>query len=310
MDSNERNDNTANYLKKQIESRGLPRNQLAAISGLSNTYIQHLENGDILNVNRKKVIALAVALNLDLHETDKLLTAFDRAKLTEKDIPLFIDPGSTRKITSAMLPMHSAFTYELFTLSLETIPGKMVIVAERPTANVLPEGYRTYFNRNKVDPHPIYFKLLEAAGQARQNNFINILSKYPVELYICRECLDAYIHANIEDKQWKIRHVKMLIQFIDNYDNFSVSLLDCCSRFNFAIKTPDLSIGGNDKLHFLGKAPHTNAWESGQSLFGFVTENPAIVHNFKKGLQWIKSNTVLELNDKEKMIDYLHGLLT
>ena len=311
MDSKGRQNNSATYLKKLMEFRGLPRNQLAAISGLSNTYIQHLENGQISNVSREKVIALAIALNQDLDGIDKLLTVFDRAKLSENDIPTFIEPGGSRKITSAMLPLQSSFTYELVISVVEAIPGPIMIVAERPTASLFPEGYRSFFNRNKINPPPIYFKLIEAVGRARTNNFINILTQYPVELYICQECLDAYIHnnADIVEKQWKKRHLESLIECIKNYENFSVFILDCCYGFNFSIKTPDPATGGNEKLFFLGKTPHSHDWESEQVLTGFATENQMIVQNFKRGFQWIKKNTVSELHDRKKMITYLHGLL-
>jgi len=299
-------------LKKLMEFRGLPRNQLAAISGLSNTYIQHLENGQISNVSRKKVIALAIALNQDLDEIDKLLTVFDRAKLSENDIPTFIEPGGNRKITSAMLPLQSSFTYELVISIVEAIPGPMMTVAERPTASLFPEGYRSFFNRKKSNPHPIYFKLLEAVGRARKNNFITILNQYPIELYICQKCLDAYIQKSTdrEEKQWKKKHLQSLIECINNYENFSFFLLDCCYGFNFSIKTPDKATEKNENLYFLGKTPHSHDWESEQVLTGFATENQMIVQNFKRGFQWIKNNTVSELHDRQKMIAYLQGLST
>jgi transcriptional regulator with XRE-family HTH domain len=289
----------------------MPRNQVAAISGLSNTYIQHLENGQIKNVDRKKVIALAVALNLDLIEIDNMLTVFDRAKLNENDIPLFIESGGDRKITSALLPLQDVFTYELIIFIGESIPGRMVIVNDQPTANVLPEGYRTYFDRNMVDPHPIYFNLIEAVGRARQNNFIKILDQYPVQHYICRKCLDAYIGNNVDikEKKWKRKHIQNLIHFINHNDNFSLSLTDSCSRFNFTIKTPDPAIGGNEKLFFLGKAPHSRPFEREQNLTGFGTENQVVIQNFKGGLESIKKKVIVEFEDPNHMVEYLENLI-
>ncbi|MEN8246442.1 MAG: helix-turn-helix transcriptional regulator [Thermodesulfobacteriota bacterium] len=311
MDSDNGNQRAAAYIKEILELRGIPRNQVAAISGLSNTYIQHLENGQIKNVDRRKVIALAVALNMNLREIDNMLTLFDRAKLSENDIPLFIESGGDRKITSALLPLQAWFTYELIILIGESTPGRIVIVNDQPTANLLPQGYRTYFNRNIVDPHPIYFKLIEAVGRARQSNFINLLDQYPVEHYICRKCLETYIHkdADIKDKQWKQKHVENLIHFIHNYDNFSISLTDSCSRFNFTIKTPDPDIGGNEKLFFQGKAPHAHLVESEQNLTGFATGNQVVIQNFMGGLESIKKKVIAELEDPKHMVGYLEGLI-
>ncbi len=306
-----RQEKSSSYLKGLIEFRGLPRNQLAALSGLSNTYIKHLENGQISNVSRQKIIALSIALNLDLDETDKLLNVFDRASLSGNDIPIFIEPGGKRKITSAMLPLQSSFTYELVNSLVEAAPGQIIIVAERPTANLFPEGYRSYLNRKKVNPHPMYFNLLEAVGRARHNNFINILKNYPVKLYMCEKCLGDYINnsADNEEKQWKKKHLELLIECIENHENFLVYLLDCCYGFNFTIKSPDPSVGGNEKLFFLGKAPHSYDLDSESVLTGFATENQVIVQNFKRGFQWIKHNTVSALHDREKMVSYLHDLI-
>ena len=78
------------HLRALIASRGVPRNQIASLSGLTNTYIRDLENDVIQNVPRGNLIALAVALNLGLLEADELLRIFDRAQLTPTDVPAFL----------------------------------------------------------------------------------------------------------------------------------------------------------------------------------------------------------------------------
>ena len=77
---------SADHVKMLLKRSRMPRNQVAAISGLSNEYIRVLEYGKSASVAREKLISFAVALNLDLHETDDLLTVFDRTKLTLDDI--------------------------------------------------------------------------------------------------------------------------------------------------------------------------------------------------------------------------------
>ncbi|MEW5723699.1 MAG: helix-turn-helix transcriptional regulator [Thermodesulfobacteriota bacterium] len=311
MDSNEKQQRAAAYIRGVLEARGLPRNQVAAFSGLSNTYIQHLENGQIQNVDRKKLIALAVALSLDLDEIDNMLKVFDRASLNEEDIPDFLEASGAPKITSAMLPLHAWFTYELITLIGETIPGRLIIVNEAPTANVTPEGFRSYFNKGKLNPHPIYFKLIEAVGQKRRRNFIHTLRRYPVEHYICRTCLEAYVrgYADDEEKYWKYKHIESLIHVLDKYDNFTFFLTDICPRFNFTLKIPDQAIGENEKLFFQGKAPHSHLWEKEQELLGFATENQVVIKNFMSAIKYIEKNTLGEFHDRQAMIQYLRGLL-
>ena len=205
MKKNTTPENSAQYLIKLIGSRGLPRNQLAAFSGLSNAYIQHLENGQITNVDRKKIIAISVALNLTLHQIDKLLSLFDRSKLSENDIPAFINPGVKRDISSALLPLQASFTYELVILIGESLPGRLVIVNDQPTASLVPKGYRSYFYRNFEDPHPLCASLIEAVGQARKASFFANLQHHPIEHYVCRKCLETYIQHNDcdEEKEWK-----------------------------------------------------------------------------------------------------------
>ena len=76
MDSREKA--CVDFVKAIINKCPMPRNQIAKLSGLTNTYIRDLENGRYDSVRRKKIIALAMAVNLDLNETDELLKLFER----------------------------------------------------------------------------------------------------------------------------------------------------------------------------------------------------------------------------------------
>ena len=134
----------ADFINTQMTLKKLPRNQIAAISGLSNPYIQHLENGQIVNVDRKKLIALGIALSFDLYKIDEMLKCFDRTQLSESDIPAFIDPGTKRRFSMAMLPLSALSNYEMILLIGEKIQGHQVVVNNAPTANLWPEGFRTY----------------------------------------------------------------------------------------------------------------------------------------------------------------------
>jgi len=108
------------------------RNQIAAISGLSNPYIRDLEMGNIANVGREKLISLAIGLDLSLGEIDEMLTVFDRAKLTQADIPLFLEASRRSRISAALHPVHDSYTFDLLLLSAEQVPGPHVIVSTRP----------------------------------------------------------------------------------------------------------------------------------------------------------------------------------
>jgi transcriptional regulator with XRE-family HTH domain len=86
----DRQEASAEYICKLLAQSPMPRNQVAALSGLTNTYIRDLERGIIANVGRDKLISLSVALNLDLIETDQMLKIFDRSPLSLDDIGIFL----------------------------------------------------------------------------------------------------------------------------------------------------------------------------------------------------------------------------
>ncbi|MEE9497016.1 MAG: helix-turn-helix transcriptional regulator, partial [Desulfobacterales bacterium] len=147
---------SADHVKMLLKRSRMPRNQVAAISGLSNAYIRVLEHGESASVAREKLINFAVALNLDLHETDDLLTVFDRTKLTVDDIPNFINTSKQMRISSALLPLRDVFIIELMFLSIEWVPGHNLVVNDRPTAALRPEGYRTHSCADMENTHPIH----------------------------------------------------------------------------------------------------------------------------------------------------------
>ena len=305
-------DNKASdFIKRNMDLKMLPRNQVAAISGLSGQYIQHLENGQIINVDRKKLIALGVALNFDLNQMDDMLTHFDRATLTESDIPSFIDPGTKRKFSMALLPLHAWFNYELIILIGERVPGHQVIVNNAPTANLFPEGYRTHQGLKISNPHPLYFQLVEAVGRARTKNFRQLLTKHQVEHYICIRCLYDYIN-NVGDskiKAWRIKHIKMLISFIEEYENLKFGLTETCSKLNYTLKKPENNAQEKTKIFFLGNAIHSNPVGEVTQVHGFATENRAIVLNFLQDLETIKKSLCKDLASKNKLINHLNNLV-
>ncbi len=56
----------SNLIKELIDNTRMTRNQVAQISGLSNSHLRALEDEDIKNTKRDTVLYLAVALNLEL----------------------------------------------------------------------------------------------------------------------------------------------------------------------------------------------------------------------------------------------------
>jgi len=286
-----------------------PRNQIATLSGLTNTYIRNLEKGEIENVPKKRLIALGVALNLDLSELEILLQAFDRAGLTQDDIPVFIESARTTKFSEAVVPVRDLSAYELIHLSLESAPGRHVIVNDRPTSSLMVEGHRTHADRTILSRHTIFRELNEAIGTARRENFMKLVSTYPVDHYICKACLEDYLAKDQDrfERLYRYRHVLSLLETVKTQKNFNLSITETCFEMLFTMKTSDQN-GTNDKLSFSSRAPHSRSRGKRGRINGFFTENPALCKCFEGELQQI-SQAIMPFSNKKQQIEYLYGLL-
>ncbi len=297
-------------LSEFIEAGKRPRNQIATLSGLTNTYIRNLENGDIENVPRKRLIALGVALNLDLAEIETLLAAFDRARLTPQDIPAFIETAQNAALSEAVLPVRDLFAYELILLSMEMAPGRQVIVSDRPTISLLADGHRTHTDREVLHRHPMYRELIEAVGLARRQNFYRLSSMHSVEHYICRQCLEDYLNADVDEEEsaWRAKHVAALLEALQTQPNVRLYLTDTCVNLNFTIKFTAPG-RGNDKLSYSARAPHdVNRGKRGR-LIGFITENPPLCQCFRDELARVANTVIAPLTDQNALVNYVESLL-
>ena len=307
---NDKTQAMADHVLELMERSKRPRNQIATISGLTNTYIRDLERGHITNVPREKLIAFATALNLDLDQIDTMMAVFDRTGLTLNDIPTFIDTAKRSAISGALLPARDIFAYELIVLSAEIISGSQFIVNDRPTMCLLARGHRSYSDRSLLSVHPIYSELIEAIGKERRENFFSLLARHPVELFICKQCLEDYLLAGVdaEEQKWRVRHVSALVQSLDQYPNLRLFLTRMCTNFNFTLKLP-IKKGASDKIFFSARAPHGLQREKQGRLTGFATENPIVIRNFKDELEAVRLTVIEEYSDASRQTDYLKTLL-
>ena len=302
---------SADHVKTLLKRSRMPRNQVAAISGLSNAYIRVLEHGESASVAREKLISFAVALNLDLHETDDLLTVFDRTKLTMDDIPNFINTSKQMRISSALLPLRDVFIIELKFLSIEWEPGHNLVVNDRPTAALRPEGYRTHSCKDMENTHSIHNDLIEAIGRERQMNLLSKLALYPIDNYICRDNLEQYI-LNCDDpdeRKWRIKHLEATFWHLRHHKNFSIFLTNVVPSFVFSIKLPPASEKKTDRLTFLGKQIDFFMGKGSGRLAGFATDNQVIIENFRKEVSFLENHIVEKYLDKSKLETYLENLI-
>ena len=301
----------AGFVRALLGESSLPRNQVAAASGLSNTYIRDLEQGNIANVAREKLIALAVALNLTLPAADGMLNRFDRAPLSASDIEIFLRTASKRRFSSALVPVQDDFTLGLVLLSSERIAGTHVIVSSEPTVCLRQLGHVRYTQRRLADTHSLHVPLVEAIAEQRQSTLQQNLRSHPVRQYICRHCLEAYIRHcdDSTEKKWRCRHLAAVVDTLEGYPNWEFILADTCPTFIFTLKTPAGSPDAGERLIITRQAPHRFQGKRSGKLAGFATGNVAMVENFRKELTSIEGAVVETLRNRSRLIDYLQRLI-
>ena len=289
----------------------MPRNQVAAISGLTNTYIRDLEKGIIANVAREKLISLAVAINLDLIETDQMLNVFDRAPLSVGDISIFLQTSEKGHITSALLPVRDRYSLDLMMLSAERIPGQHIVVSSEPTVCLRADGHRKYSERRLCKTHSIYGELVEAIGRERLKALETNLASYPAEQYICPKCLEDYIKLCDDpvEKEWREKHIRNVIDFLMRFPNWNFYLVETCPTFIFVLKIPAPETGENDKILITRLPPHRFQGKRIGKLTGFTTDNQVVIQNFKDEIEGIRGVIIKKYLDRKKLIDFLKNLI-
>ena len=308
---NNRQQASADHVRRLMAKSSLPRNQIAALSGLSNTYIRDLEQGNIANVAREKLIAFAVALNLAPGNIDEMLTLFDRSVLSEADIPLFLKTAEARRISSAMLPVRDDLTLGLVMLSVESIPGRHVAVSSEPTVCLRAEGHRRHTQRHLVASHSIYGELVEAIGRERKRRLVINLGRYPVDNYICRYCLEGYIRCceDTVEKEWRVKHIENVIWFLDNYPGWRLHIVSTCPTFSFVLKESAETAQETDKLVVTHQPPHRFQERRSGKLVSFTTDNAIMIEHFRQELTSIESTAEKTFTDREALIEYLETLI-
>ena len=300
----------ATFICDVITSSRIPRNQLAAAAGLTNTYIRDLELGNIANVDRGKLLRLAVALNMNLNHIDEMLQIFDRASLSPADIDLFIESARKRKVTTALFPLRDFYAYELAVYAMEAVPGDQVLVNDRPSVCLREQGHRTFSDNRLVEAHPLYAELLETIGDVRRRRFESNLKTDTITHYLCRECIEAYILVNKDEQEahWRKKHVANLLDFYRRYDSLKVHITGVCSYMLFSIKHP--TDGSGTQFNFCAKPGHYIPGERPGRLAGFSTNNPVMLKTFEDELDSIKGWVLPEYQSRKAVEAFLEGLIT
>ncbi len=304
--------NRGNFIETAINNSFIPRNQIAAISGLTNTYILDLIKGNIKNANRHKLIAFAIAVNLSLPEYDEMLTLFDRTSLNKDDIPTLLETAKRSKISSTLHPLREELSYEFMVLATELLPGPTILNLHYPTAALRIEGHRTYIENNLNKDHLLYKEIREAVGAERKKNLANNLSKHKTEHFIYQRDLEKYI-AHCTDKkerEFRIRHVEQVIQHLKIFPNFRLYLTNTYHAFSFLLKMSPESKEKKGYILFTGREYDPVIGVMTGRLAAFGTCNQVIIQNFSRDVDDLRKSVTSKSFDRNKLILYLKDLIS
>ena len=300
------------YVRTLMHNSPMARNQIAAVSGLSNPYIKGLELGHIANVGREKLISLGIALDLSLSQIDDLLNVFDRTPLSRDDIATFIETSKRCHISAALHPVHDSYTFDLMLLSAEQKPGPHVIVSPRPASCLREEGHRRYAEKALVTAHPIYGDLVAAINEERRDRLISNLNEHQVANYVCAHCLRDYIRRcdDATERYWRIAHIKNTIDTIHKFEKFSLFLTEECPSFIFVLRTPADMEHASEKLIITVLPPHRMSVRVSGLLAGFATDSQAVILNFKNELKFLEKSIIERYLDRSKLVGFLRDLIS
>jgi len=308
---NKRQQKISTFVKELLNQKGTPRNQIAGLSGLTNTYLKDLEQGKTINIGREKIIHFSIALSLDLFEIDQLLNIFDRTPLSEDDIPIFLSITKHMRLSSAINFNRSYITHNLLLISMRLIPGKTIAIL-----NILPSSFEEKSHYNYIYAgaewlHPVYSKLYQAVVKEKNLSLTHVLDQGQiVEHYACKNCVNNIIRELDDPKarELRVRQFQKLIHHIKKYDNYHFYLADSCPTVSFVYKQPNDKTKENEKLLIVGKSSYEMDHPHGL-LVGLATESPVVIKNFEEELKFTRKRIVEAYTDKEKMVSYLEKLI-
>ncbi|MDJ0780334.1 MAG: hypothetical protein QNJ22_00100 [Desulfosarcinaceae bacterium] len=302
---------SAAYVRQLVETGPLPRNQIATLSGLTNTYIRDLERGAIANVERGKIIALGLAFNRTLLQIDEMLKLFDRAPLTSEDIPRFLAIAGRCKSSSVLLPVRNTFSFDLHTIAALMTPGQHSVATYKPMAALQPAGYWLHQHRQRLDEHPLYSDLVAALSREMRAQLDQHLGTWPVTQFVSQAALAAYVSADQDpvERRWHLAHLRRMIGYLERYETLNFYLTEESSRFLFTLKTTPSDHKGGDRLVIYYLPPSGPKRPNVGLLAGFTTGNPVVIATFKEELEVLKTLVIDTYRDKADLIRYLEALM-
>ncbi len=296
-------------LEKWIEQTGITRSQIAGIAGVSPAYLNLLTNYRLKTINRKNLIGISVGLYLSMTETNELLSQYKQMPVEDDDIPHFIESGRKRIITNKLQPLYSDLNQLLLLLSLESAPGKLIVVSD--SLSVLLKCSEDialdYEQRTPMSPleRRIYLRIIAERVLDRDKN----LSKgHDIEFLISHANLQKYIEGwqtsgTTEDGlSFVTVHFQNLLTHLDRYKNYSVHVTHDTHPFRFELKFQEKQ---NGLLFFISGNDISNQVNY---LEGYTSNDVYLVRQFQKEYEKLQSRTDSNLNTRKALKSHILNL--
>lgn len=301
-----------------LDTCGITLNELAKISGISNTYFNYLKADKIKNPGREKIIAIALGLNYSLEEIDKLLRYSDYKEVSENDFDIFIASAKNRDITGFQ-PLYENINYPMYLLALDNLPGNKLVVNKKPSSTLESPEYLSYRDklRSREAANPIYGELKRAILLERKILLNKLIEKYQLKYLVCDKCLNSYLRRSKnseKEKQFIKEHINALIKYLD-CPNYHFNIIKQCPRLRFIMKILSDNKNGKSKLIYTGYGEHrhtvkyTHEEPSRDRLFGMATDSSKFLERFKIEYNELEKFIMTEYSDSKKMQDYLKRLI-
>jgi len=302
-----------------LDTKGITLNELAKISGISNTYFNYIKAGKIKNPGRGKIIAIAIGLNYSLEEIDKLLSHNDYKEVSEKDFDIFIAAAKNRDITGFQ-PLYENINYPMYLLALDNLPGDKLVVNKKPSSTLESPEYLSYRDelRSREMTNPIYGKLKTAILLERKKLLNKLLDKYQLKYLVCDKCLNSYINRSKnsdKEKRFIKEHINELIKYLD-HPNYHFNIIKQCPRLRSIMKILSDKRNGKNKLIYTGYGEHrhttkiSNQKNLPDRLFGMATDSSKLLEHFRIEYDVLEKNFIEhEYSSSKKMQHYLKRII-
>ena len=298
-----------NKISDIISRSGLNINTISKTSGISNTYLNKLVQGNINRPGKDKIASTLLALNFTIGEINAVLVDYDYRPLASPDIAEILNNNNKRKIEGNTLPLYESIHGKLLLAHMERLGGDKILVKETPSVLFMPE--KLYFQDNitpeKIpDAREFYAELMRALFRERKKVFYRSIEKgCRFETFICRNCLESYLKRNLDpglgDRSGN--HRRLIVQYFANVlgavksnpDQHRIRIVDRCCHFVFQIQGADLA---KPKVFFFGKQPidhKANVMQ--QALQGFASDAATMIALYLQETELCRSTVIQEIEE-------------